>query len=1193
MKKIRSILRALSFTALFPLLAAGCSNFFAGNLLPPDAVPVAGSGILIISLTGNNVKPSLEGRTMLPQNPELTKYMLVFTKSDGTLFDPSDVGYKEPYTFYNSSLQLHLPEGSYTIKVQGWMGDKLVAESVTQPVTISSTPQTLPFTLNPVMSSAAARGILSYSLSWDGLTRMPALAELFIESYSAGNVWEPIPAWLPSDLSPGSQPGTILLLNREAAAIKLTGSLELPPGQYRLTMSLTMDPGVPSVSQFDIAHIYSNLTTPAVFHYGSDNILISNTGVDLGPGFITKFTFDECLNATTVIGSVPGTDGTRLIMVMVPSTADLKDLTPKVEISTGAKILSPLHEDAVNPTYSTAYTRGEIDFSGPVVWTVAGRDGAVQKYTVVVSKDGAASSEKRITYFSFVGYPNNPGIIDDDTDTITVSLPYTAPLNLTPVISIIGKSVWYRNVSTDVSITGLNFTNDTPVTYYRVYAGDNSYRDYTVTVGRAADTQALITAFALDGYPDLTTDITDPVNSTTPGTIKITLPYGTSLSNLTPLIQYKGKSIDPGSGTAQNFNVPVVYTVTPNNSDPFYIRKYTVTLSTQPADTDTGIFDFKITNVPYSRVVIGQNPRPDGKIPIVIQVPYGAPENTMIPSITLRSSTSTIAGDSAVKHMVIIPFTNQQAILKVNSQGNTSQEYVVVVSQDVQYYYVNGTTGSDTWPDIYNGGSETSPFKTLAYAVYRASQHTVNKIFVIGTLNNSTEGGAYEEADVPWSAGFHPNGGDPGSVFDLRGTNGKKITITGVGNNATLAGATNKRVISITGGADLIFENITISGGNAKETGLTASHYGNGGGIFISGDSKVKFTGGTITANKAEGSGGGVYIEGDPDTTGTPTVYSGFTLMGGTISGNTATGKSAAFPDLTGGGGVCIVGKALFWMASGSVSGNFAGKSSGTSYGSGGGVLIRASTNAGVNDGFLMSSGSVSNNKSYGNVSPHGGGGVYVATGEFDMQGGEITGNTSVRQGGGVFVHRGGIFTASGTSAIIGNEGVGSSKAICSRGITTLKENAQADKVYVWNVLPDDTEFDYYSSDPNATYIREHYFEFNIGAYARIGGIVLAHPLSFDGVNHSNVINYAPDTDSAGTDQVCRIDLEMNLVNGVLAPVNINAWLGKRIVFNGDNPIPSTRFPMNSLVGKSTMYLTDYELNSTSSAATNGNLKHK
>jgi hypothetical protein len=312
--------------------------------------------------------------------------------------------------------------------------------------------------------------------------------------------------------------------------------------------------------------------------------------------------------------------------------------------------------------------------------------------------------------------------------------------------------------------------------------------------------------------------------------------------------------------------------------------------------------------------------------------------------------------------------------------------------------------------------------------------------------------------------------------------------------------------------------------------------------------------------------------------------------MGGTISGNTASGGAGAFPNLTGGGGVCIVGKALFWMASGSISGNFAGASSGTSYGSGGGVLIRASTGA-VNDGFLMSSGSVSNNRSYSNVYPHGGGGVYVATGEFEMLGGEITGNNSVRQGGGVFIHRGGRFTASGNSTITGNEGVGSSKAICSRGITELTGNAQADKVYVWNVMPDPGEDGYGdSSDP------ADYFRFTIAKYARIGGIVLAHPPSFTPESgsstdfhdvpggHYNVINYAPGADSAGTDQICRIDLEMNLVNGVLATTDINAWIGKRIVWNGSNAIPSARFPMNSLVGKSTLYLTNYKVD------TNGKL---
>jgi hypothetical protein len=222
-----------------------------------------------------------------------------------------------------------------------------------------------------------------------------------------------------------------------------------------------------------------------------------------------------------------------------------------------------------------------------------------------------------------------------------------------------------------------------------------------------------------------------------------------------------------------------------------------------------------------------------------------------------------------------------------------------------------------------------------------------------------------------------------------------------------------------------------------------------------------------------------------------------------------------------------------------------------------------------------MSSGSVSHPRSYRNVSPPGGGGVYVATGEVDMLGGEITGNNSVRQGGGVFVYRKSVFNASGKSSITGNEGVGSSKDICSRGITELIGDTQVGKVYVWN------------ADPVGP-LNENFYFF-IGEGARISGIVLAHPTSsppFDpssGVHH-NVIDIGSingeTKDLTGSGPVCRIDLEMNLVNGAFATTDINAWKNKVIV-RSSTAIDSTRFPMNTLVGKSTLPITNYEVNST------------
>jgi hypothetical protein len=301
----------------------------------------------MVSLAGVNVGLS-SARTMLPLAPQFTRYELEYT--DGA----SNTGV---ITFYSSSMQLTLPTAlPYNFTVKGYAGDMVVAIDTQSGVAISGvTPIT--FTLKPYMDTALTDpipGVLEFSLAWDGLSRMPHRAELLIEKYAdaAGTLIDPPTplehTLIPPEYRSGSVSGSIRLLDRDSAFVNLSGSLTLPVGEYRVTMSVMMDPDTTPASRLDFAHIYSNLTTPAPFYYGGGDLYISNTSPDSGVSFITGFTFDETPNATTVIGSEPGVDGTRMIMIMVPNTADLTDLTPSVTTAAGSVITSPL--PATQPT---------------------------------------------------------------------------------------------------------------------------------------------------------------------------------------------------------------------------------------------------------------------------------------------------------------------------------------------------------------------------------------------------------------------------------------------------------------------------------------------------------------------------------------------------------------------------------------------------------------------------------------------------------------------------------------------------------------------------------------------------------------------------------------------------------------------------------------------------------------------------
>jgi hypothetical protein len=1240
---------AAVFLTLAGLFLGGCKQ----PLDPESRIIPGGVGLLSVSLSGPQEPAALTAdpgaaRTMLALDPEFSSYELLISPDPETVTGGAGTGSKT-YSSSSGSFQIMLPTGTYTVSAAGYTGDKRTAKSIddgpVEQVSISGGTQTdITRTLHPYMDEDVY-GALHYSLNWDAVGQIPARAELLVEQYddSNGGLWTGIPISLINEsVTAGSQRGTILLIRRETGLVQQSGVLALPPGEYRLTTTVAMDGPNPPVSRTDIAHIFSNLSTPAVFVYGSGDLTVTGPGTDAGSGFITRFNFTETPGAVSIVGSSAGPDGTRLIMVMVPDTTDLTRLTPVVECAEGAQITSSPYPAFPGPDGKPAWSAG--DYSRPTAWAAEGRNGVTQPYTVIVT--GPASGDCLITNIAFqeTSLAVDELIIDQANRSITVKVPNGTRASfpnyrLTPIFEKIGTDLklvdpeYLDDTTHDSPLSGpIEFMDDgIPARIFRVYAQSGATKTYTVFILEALNTEAEIINFVFDGYPDHPGSIS--LAGGTNYTITVPpLPYGTPLTSLKPLITYKG-SLNPGSGVEQNFSVPVSYTVTSENGA--NTKTYTVTVTTEAANRDTGIFDFVITNVPRAKVVIGTKPRADGKIPIVVQVPYatspltpkdsGDPDGpkwtdlkALIPLITLSSGDSVFINPNDANPSTaspisppngttdVIPFNNQnnyqEAVYRIKAQAGNIQDYVVVAAREVQYYYVKAS-GDDTDPDQYNGGSESTPFRTLAYAVRKAVEHEVDHIYVIGTLNNSSEGGAWEntsatEAGDPVPSGSFgefgsttaPATGGGQSVFNLNGTgrNGAapwRIYITGIGSNAILQGAPDKRVISVSGGAHITFENITIRSG-----GGGAAYGGNGGGMYIGGGSTVIWKSGSIIDSRAL-SGGGVYVD-----------NSEFDFMTGSISGNTAAGSTATnfttgnSPVVQGGGGVYLNGvESLFWLANGEISGN-------STAGSGGGVLVNGSAvpdEPNDNDlnpdndmphNFIMSGGTVKGNTATGGFWPHGGGGVFTAKGVFEMMGGQIMNNTSTRQGGGVFVWSRAVFYMDGDSSVTANSGVGSSKAICSRGVTTLRGNAQADKVYIWN----------YSK---GSWNNGFGDEFTLMEGARLSGLVLA--FADDPQNNRNYINIVQSDRlpggaffTGGTDPITTIDLESRLnANGSFSTTATidGDWLGKYLIKNGGNNIPSgqaaaliKRFPLGSYTsGAPSRSLSTYTLD------TNGTLKKK
>jgi hypothetical protein len=181
--------------------------------------------------------------------------------------------------------------------------------------------------------------------------------------------------------------------------------------------------------------------------------------------------------------------------------------------------------------------------------------------------DTPLSSAKAITSFRFTN-PAATGDIDEMAKTISITLPYGTPVNsLTPVITVSsGATVSPR------SGTAQDFSS--PVSY-TVRAEDGTTETYavTVTVAPPPGTAKAITGFRFTS-PEATGDIDEAAK-----TISITLPYGTAVNSLTPVITISAMAtVSPSSETAQDFSSPVTYTVRAEDGT---TETYTVTVTVE------------------------------------------------------------------------------------------------------------------------------------------------------------------------------------------------------------------------------------------------------------------------------------------------------------------------------------------------------------------------------------------------------------------------------------------------------------------------------------------------------------------------------------------------------------------------------------------------------------------------------------
>jgi hypothetical protein len=274
---------------------------------------------------------------------------------------------------------------------------------------------------------------------------------------------------------------------------------------------------------------------------------------------------------------------------------------------------------------------------------------------------------------------------------------------------------------------------------------------------------------------------------------------------------------------------------------------------------------------------------------------------------------------------------------------------------------------------------------------------------------------------------------DPGpreSVFYIDDSGDGELLILGLDHQAKLsARGSGKRVITITGGARVRLENITLSGGRAE----------NGGGVFVEDAALTLGDGVLVTGNRAVLDGGGIV------------VYSGsLTLSGAEIGKNhagddgggvytrrgnfTLRGNSRIVDNLADcGGGVCVDDGSSFVMEGRVlVGGNKAAGRQGT----GGGLCV------GMDSEMVMRDGLVIDNKAKR------GAGVYNALGRFVLEGGSVSGNVARERGGGICVEQGGLILKAGAVSV--------NRAASAGGVYAMGEYRRSGGVEMNGNIPED-----------------------------------------------------------------------------------------------------------------------------------------
>ena len=391
---------------------------------------------------------------------------------------------------------------------------------------------------------------------------------------------------------------------------------------------------------------------------------------------ITAFEFSNPAVTATI------NETSKIIVATVPHGTDRTALVPIID-HTGK---------SVSPDSGIAQ-----DFSNAVIYTVTAEDSSERAYTVAVTEE--PNTEKEITSFEF----SNPAVtatINETVRTIAATVPHGTDItSLAPTVVHTGKEI------APGSGVAQDFSNTVT---YTVTAEDSSEKTYTVAVTEEPNTEKEITSFEFSD-PAVTATINE-----TSRTITATVPYETNVTALTPTIVHTGEEISPESGVALNFSIPIIYTLTAEDSS---TKTYTATVNVLPSSAkEISSFSFEA----FDPIINGSIDEATNNISLTVA--YETNVTALVP--TINHTGNSISPNTGVEQN----FTNP-IIYTVTAADNTIQNYTVTVTvvPDTTTETVAITTTGGGGGGGGGGGNTGETYENIEFK-------DVNSIF-IGTGN--------------------------------------------------------------------------------------------------------------------------------------------------------------------------------------------------------------------------------------------------------------------------------------------------------------------------------------------------------------------------------------------------------------------------------------------------------------------------